>query len=228
MKKKVKENTEQPEKKEKIPWDKIKHDYVTGEITYMELSKKYKVSLESIKKQARKTEKRKGWVSLKREHRNKVYEKAEQKEAEKAAKEIVSNREKIFKEGENLLREVQKAVRQLSDVIVEHETVEKVTEFDYQVKKAKKETITTVKDVEIVEGMVDTKGLKNLADALLKIRDILTGSETEDDKFGIIELPAMEMPVPPSDDDEAEEGGGEDGGDTDTSQNDMDSDSKTE
>ena len=225
MKKKVKENTEQPEKKEKIPWDKIKHDYVTGEITYMELSKKYNVSLESIKKQARKTDKRKGWVSLKREHRNKVYEKAEQKEAEKAAKEIVTSRQKVKSIADELISAMQTAVRQLSEVVVEHSTVTKTQKYEG---KNMTETVTAVKDIEIMEGLVNTKALREISDSLTKVSALLAETDTEEDKFGIIELPAMEMPVPPSDDDEAEEGGDEDGGNTDASQNDMDSDGKTE
>lgn len=182
----------------KIPWNKIKHEYVTGNVTYKELSEKYNVSIETIKKKARKTAKRKGWVLLKQEHRNKVYTKAEQKSADKSVKEILSNKQRIQNAAEDLLSEAEKAVKQLSSLIVEHEVVEKETEFDYTVKKPKKEKTTTIKDIEVVEGLVDTKALKNLSDAFLKISTLLAGTDPEDKgQYGIIELPAIEEPVPP-------------------------------
>ena len=187
-----------PAENVKIPWNKIKHEYVTGNVTYKELSEKYGVSIETIKKKARKTAKRKGWVLLKQEHRNKVYTKAEQKSADKSVKEILSNKQRIQNAVEGLLSEAEKAVKQLSSLIVEHEVVEKETEFDYAVKKPKKETVTTTKDIEIIEGLVDTKALKNLSDAFLKISTLLTGTDPEEkEKYGIIELPAIETPIPP-------------------------------
>ncbi len=183
----------------KVNWNQIKHEYVTGDITYRELSEKYGVSIETIKKQARKTDKREGWVTLKRKHRDKVYTKAAQKSAENSAEEIVSNHQRVKDLGERLIDEAESAIKELRQFIVEHETVQKEVEFDYNTKKPKKETITTIKDIELIEGTVNTKGLMQVAKSLLLIRDLL-GAEKNEDNFGIIELPPMETPVAPSDD----------------------------
>lgn len=112
-------------KQKKINWSKIKHDYVTGELTYRELAEKYGVSIESIKKQARKTDKKQGWVTLKRKHRNNVYTKAQQKSEVQQSNEIVNYRKKIKSESERLIEKVSEAVMQLSEHLVEHETVVK-------------------------------------------------------------------------------------------------------
>lgn len=216
MKETKKKTTEKPEKKEKIPWEKIRHDYITGDYTYSELSKRYKVSLESIKKQARKTDKRKGWVSLKREHLNKVYEKAAQKEAEKAAKALVTGRQRAKTIAEDLIKAMETAVAELSSVLVEHQTVTKETKYEG---KNVTETVTTVKDVEMVEGLINTKSLKNISESLKTVVALLDETDPEEDKFGIIELPQIEIPVPPSDE-EPEKGGVEESGTSDTAEED--------
>ncbi len=204
-----KKETKKPDTKakpKKINWNKIKHEYVTGEITYRELAEKYGISIESVKKEARKTAKRKGWVTLKSEHRHNVYTKAEQESARKQGKELASYAEKAKSHAEKLVDVVGEAISELREYIVEHETTVKETEYDQNVHKPKKETVTKSKDIELIYGKVNTKSLKEIAETLEKLHRMLNESSEGGEEAGIIELPPMEVLTPPE---EPEEEGSE-------------------
>lgn len=194
--------------KGKINWNKIKHDYVTGEMTYRELAEKYGVSIESIKKEARKTSKRKGWVTLKSEHRNKVYTNAEQETAKKQGKKLATYSEKAKSHAERLVDMVGEAISELREYIVEHETTVKETEYDHNVHKPKKETVTKSKDIELIYGKINTKSLKEIAETLIKIKEIIDENKQDDGlEYGIVELPQMQELVPPEDEEESADSG---------------------
>lgn len=173
----------------KIPWDEMKHEYVTGNVTYSQLSKKYGVSIDSIKKKAQKTDKRKGWFSLRREFRNKTYTKAEQLTAEKRAKELARAHAKMFAAACDIIKKTEDAIKEVSKVIVEKETKTK-TCF------GKNEILKTKTEIEIIEGLVNTKSLLNLAKTLESVKELI-GEEKHKAPVGIIEIPQMQKPVPP-------------------------------
>ena len=211
MAEKEKKTTVDNENSERIPWEKIKLEYVKGNVTYRELSEKYGVSIETIKKKARKTAKTKGWVTLKSEYRNKSYTKAEQISVEKDAKEIASSREKVTKIIEDLIEKVETAVTELTTIVLENEK-KTIKQGD------KKQTITTKKSVALAKGPVNTKALKNLTDTIEKLSELLPEGNKKV-PVGIVEIPVMQVPAPPPElfeDAEASESGdveaGADGG----------------
>lgn len=202
-----KKETKEPETKaktKKINWNRIKHEYVTGDITYRELAEKYEVSIESIKKEARKTAKRKGWVTLKSEYRHNVYTKAEQETARKAGKKLASTGEKVKSHAEKLVDVIGEAITELREYIVEHETTVKETEYDLNVHKPKKETVTKSKDIELIYGKINTKSLKEISDALKTIQSLVTENKEDVEEYGVIELPPMEELTPPEDEEDKE------------------------
>ena len=202
-----KKETKEPETKaktKKINWNRIKHEYVTGDITYRELAEKYDVSIESIKKEARKTAKRKGWVTLKSEYRHNVYTKAEQETARKAGKKLASTSEKVKSHAEKLVDVIGEAITELREYIVEHETTVKETEYDLNVHKPKKETVTKSKDIELIYGKINTKSLKEISDALKTIQSLVTENKEDVEEYGVIELPPMEELTPPEDEEDKE------------------------
>lgn len=207
-----KKATEKTENTERIPWEKMKHEYITGNTTYKALSKKYGVSIETIKKKARKTAKTKGWVTLKSEYKNKAATKAEQISVEKDAKDIASSREKVTKIVDSLIKKVEKAVDELTTIVLENEK-RTIKQGD------KKQTITTKKSVVLTQGPINTKALKNLTDSVEKLNELLSVTGGKNTPVGIVEIPQMQKPVPPAElfeDTEASEGGeskaGADGG----------------
>lgn len=203
-----KKDTKEPDlkpKAKKINWNKIKHEYVTGDVTYRELADKYGISIESIKKEARKTAKRKGWVTLKSEHRHNVYTKAEQETARKQGKKLATSAEKAKEHAEKLVDMVGEAILELREYIVEHETTVKETEYDQNVHKPTKETVTKSKDIELIYGKINTKSLKEIAETLEKIHKLLGENSEGGEEAGIIELPAMEVLAPPEDEPESDE-----------------------
>ncbi len=202
--KKKREKPETKAKPKKINWNKLKHEYVTGDITYRELAEKYEVSIESIKKEARKTAKRKGWVTLKSEYRHNVYTKAEQETARKAGKKLASTGEKVKSHAEKLVDVIGEAITELREYIVEHETTVKETEYDQNVHKPKKETVTKSKDIELIYGKINTKSLKEISDALKTIQSLVTENKEDVEEYGVIELPPMEELTPPEDEEDKE------------------------
>ena len=202
--KKKREKPETKAKTKKINWNRIKHEYVTGDITYRELAEKYDVSIESIKKEARKTAKRKGWVTLKSEYRHNVYTKAEQETARKAGKKLASTGEKVKSHAEKLVDVIGEAITELREYIVEHETTVKETEYDLNVHKPKKETVTKSKDIELIYGKVNTKSLKEISDALKTIQSLVAENKEDVEEYGVIELPPMEELTPPEDEEDKE------------------------
>ena len=202
--KKKREKPETKAKTKKINWNRIKHEYVTGDITYRELAEKYDVSIESIKKEARKTAKRKGWVTLKSEYRHNVYTKAEQETARKAGKKLASTGEKVKSHAEKLVDVIGEAITELREYIVEHETTVKETEYDLNVHKPKKETVTKSKDIELIYGKINTKSLKEISDALKTIQSLVAENKEDVEEYGVIELPPMEELTPPEDEEDKE------------------------
>ena len=202
--KKKREKPETKAKTKKINWNRIKHEYVTGDITYRELAEKYDVSIESIKKEARKTAKRKGWVTLKSEYRHNVYTKAEQETARKAGKKLASTSEKVKSHAEKLVDVIGEAISELREYIVEHETTIKETEYDQNVHKPKKETVTKSKDIELIYGKINTKSLKEISDALKTIQSLVTENKEDVEEYGVIELPPMDKLTPPEDEEDKE------------------------
>lgn len=202
--KKKREKPETKAKPKKINWNKLKHEYVTGDITYRELAEKYDISIESIKKEARKTAKRKGWVTLKSEYRHNVYTKAEQETARKAGKKLASTGEKVKSYAERLVDVIGEAITELREYIVEHETTVKETEYDLNVHKPKKETVTKSKDIELIYGKINTKSLKEISDALKTIQSLVTENKEDVEEYGVIELPPMEELTPPDDEEDKE------------------------
>lgn len=79
-------------------WGKIKTAYVTSEMSQREVAKKYGVSESQLSVRAS----NEGWVQLRREHRCKVQEKAQQKAAEKKADLMAAQLVDIGTAGENL------------------------------------------------------------------------------------------------------------------------------
>ena len=69
---------------EQFDWNKIKTEYITGNIGQNALAEKYGVSVCTLKKRAV----REGWVEEKRKHCTSVVRKAVQKEANRQAKEL--------------------------------------------------------------------------------------------------------------------------------------------
>ena len=77
----------------KIDWNKIKTEYVTGDINQRDLANKYKVNVRDLADHCRKE----GWVEQRKKYREQIAKKTEQKIANKKANELSKVLDASFK-----------------------------------------------------------------------------------------------------------------------------------
>ena len=101
--------------------------------------------------------------------------------------------ERILHISDRLLTKIEKSIDEIDRCIVKTKERTKNVEYDSDLKKPVSETLSEKENVEIVEGMIDKMGLKQLVSTLKDIKDIHLSfreggiSDDEDDK-GIIIL----------------------------------------
>lgn len=91
-----------------------------------------------------------------------------------------------------LLDKIEKSISEIDRCVIKTKERTKNVEYDFDLKKPVSESVEEKENIDIIEGMIDKMGLKQLVSTLKDIKDIhtgLTGTETEDDdETGIIVL----------------------------------------
>ena len=103
------------------------------------------------------------------------------------------DREKrILDISDKLLDKIEKYISEIDRCVIKTKERTKNVEYDFDLKKPVSESVEEKENIDIIEGMIDKMGLKQLVSTLKDIKDIhtgLTGTETEDDdETGIIVL----------------------------------------
>lgn len=102
------------------------------------------------------------------------------------------DREKrILDISDKLLDKIEKSISEIDRCVIKTKERTKNVEYDFDLKKPVSESVEEKENIDIIEGMIDKMGLKQLVSTLKDIKDIhtgLTGTETEDDETGIIVL----------------------------------------
>ena len=101
--------------------------------------------------------------------------------------------ERILHISDRLLTKIEKSIDEIDRCIVKTKERTKSVEYDSDLKKPVNETLLEKENVEIVEGMIDKMGLKQLVSTLKDIKDIhlsfAEGNNINDDEdTGIIVL----------------------------------------
>lgn len=125
----------------------------------------------------------KGWKEKKRQNSDKIVtktiEKVTEKQSEKEAQQIVD----IKGIATDLATNLQKATEQLEKYIVKSKGKTKRVTYDLLTNKITSEVIEENEGIAIIDGIVDTKKLKELSSALKDINDILNDRK-EDNNTG--------------------------------------------
>ena len=95
-------------------WNKIKNEYINGNISYAKLAKKHKVSLQAIKDRGT----REKWVAQKKEQQTKIQLVTNQKTAEKIAEKQADFAAELQSTANELLKKIHKAVQE-TDIHIE-------------------------------------------------------------------------------------------------------------
>ena len=103
------------------------------------------------------------------------------------------DREKrILDISDKLLDKIEKSISEIDRCVIRTKERTKNVEYDFDLKKPVSESVEEKENIDIIEGMIDKMGLKQLVSTLKDIKDIhtgLSGTESEeDDDTGIIVL----------------------------------------
>lgn len=152
-------------------WNTIREDYLSSSLSYRDLCQKYDVKYGSLAKVAA----NEGW------HRKKT-----------ASEDTALSREdRILKISDRLLDKIEKSITELDRCIVKNKEKTKTVEYDYDTKKPINEVVEEKEDIQIIEGMIDKMGLKQLVSTLKDIKDIhlsMSGESVSEEESGIIML----------------------------------------
>ena len=137
-----------------IPWDQIKTEYVTGQMTYRQLCKKYRVSYSTLNVHARCDH----WVEAREKHRMRTLEKSLDKIGDQQAESLAQ----VNDLADQLLQKLEKAIGELDLQVIQWK--EKGESQDGKWEKTYEQTQPG--------GTVDRQGLKALSASLKELKAI--------------------------------------------------------
>lgn len=195
-------------KKKRASPEKIRTEYVTGNISLRDLAQKYGIPYRTI--QDRSTAE--GWVAARKAHREKTVAKACEMIAESQARDTASL---ITQSAEKLLEAANTAISQLQTPVTAWKCEEETNNG-----KTTREYLTLNPGS---TGAVDAKALRNIAGALKDIAQILNlrprldqeeqeariaalrarvpeKDDEDGNRHGVVVLPAAQPPKPPEED----------------------------
>lgn len=102
-------------------------------------------------------------------------------------------RERIITLSDRLLDKIEQSINEIDRCIMKTKEKTKTVEYDYDLKKPVAETVEEKENIEIIDGMIDKMGLKQLVSTLKDIKDIqlsISGGDNipEDDECGVVVL----------------------------------------
>ena len=151
-------------------WSAIKDEYLSSDVSYRELCTRHGIKYGALSKIASKE----GWHA---ERKNK-------------SAPALSREERILSISDTLLDKIEKSISELDRCVVKCKEKTKTLEYDYDTKKPINEVVEEKEDIQIIEGMIDKMGLKQLVSTLKDIKDIhrsIEGDEsTDEEESGVI------------------------------------------
>lgn len=155
-----------------VNWNKVKSEYINGYISQRKLADKHEIPYQTLRDRATKEK----WFEKRKEQREKISAKTEQKTADILAEREADRLLRISNAADRLLEKIEEATEQLDQFIVTNKVKQK--EVKYVSDKAgfgkpSKEIVKEVEDKRVVKAThLDRLGLKQLASALKDLRDI--------------------------------------------------------
>lgn len=185
-------------------WAKIRAEYVNSKISLSKLAEKYGVSKSTLLKKSAKEK----WGEERKKKAKRKADKVAEKLHEKDIKQTVKDIERCCNAAGKLIDKINKAINEVDKNVYVSTEEKSVEDLYVEGENGEPNVQHTKKNVKIkttkYDTLVDTKKISELSKSLLNIKQILTDIDdnTEDGMSGIIEIPAMEVLVPP---DESEE-----------------------
>lgn len=181
----------------RIDWKKIKAEYVTGEISLANIAKKYGVSASAVQKKSVKEK----WAQEKRKQHKKAADKVAKKLNDKNVRKTVNDIERVCSAASKLIAKINRAIDEVDKREVVTVKTKKTKTNGVNEKGQAQEVEETAREtnIAIYNGLVDTKSIAEISKSLLNIKQVLNGTEQNENekKVGIIELPTMQLLIPP-------------------------------
>lgn len=158
-----------------INWLQIRLEYETTNTSYRKIADKHGVSFPTLRDRA----KREGWIKSKKETHDKIVTKTLQKTVTRIAEKESSRSVRILNISDKLADKIEEAVGQLENYIVTNKVKTKTITYDPDTKKPSKEVVVENEVKDIVSGIIDKHGLKQLTAALKDIKDLYPVEDDE-------------------------------------------------
>ena len=160
-------------------WSLIKTDYVTGDLGYREIAKKYGVSMNTLAKRAG----REGWPEERQKARNRIASKVQRKTETAVANKEAARVSRLLVISDRLLDKLDQAVDELDRAMVKRKKRTRTIQYTDPGAPGKptKEIINDDESIETCEAPLDRFGIQQLSLALKNIRDVQAGSAAADD-----------------------------------------------
>lgn len=160
-------------------WNKIRNEYISGNISYRKLAEKHDISFNTLKDRAI-AEK---WFEKKKAQHNKIEIKTQQITAEKLAKQEAERLLRISKAADTLLAKIEQATEQLDQFIVTNRVKQKEVKYisnEAGFGKPEKEVVKEIEDKRVIKAdHLDRAGLKQLTSALKDLKEIQLTTKEE-------------------------------------------------
>lgn len=173
-----------------VNWNKIKNEYINGDISYAKLAKKHKVSLQAIKDRGT----REKWVAQKKEQQTNIQQITNQKTAEKIAEQESNLIIDVQNTAAKLLEKLNIAIEQ-TDLYIERTKIKVPTKVRDEKTGKLYDAYKESEEVRLAhKNGLNVNSLKQLASALKDIQSIqMAGKEsvmTETPNINITIAPA--------------------------------------
>lgn len=151
-----------------------KQEYISSDLRLSEIAKKHGIKYGKLRYRAKKE----NWDALR----------------EDAKENETQREERILCLSDRLLDKIERSINEIDRCVIKTKERTKSVEYDAECRKPVNECVTEKENIEIVDGMVDKMGLKQLVSTLKDIKDIhmsINGSSAEndaDDESGVIIL----------------------------------------
>lgn len=160
-------------------WGLIKTDYVTGDLGYREIAKKYKISMNTLTKRAG----REGWPKARQEARNRIAARVQRKTETAIANQEAARVSRLLVISDRLLDKLDQAVDELDRAMVKRKKRTRTIQYTDPGAPGKptKEIINDDETIETCQAPLDRIGIQQLSLALKNIRDVQAGSASQED-----------------------------------------------
>jgi len=161
-----------------MDWNRVRTEYINGDISYAKLAKKHNISLQALKDRGA----REKWVEQRKKQHAEIQQRTNQKTAEKLAEREANRLMRMSNAADTLLEKIELATEQLDQFITISKARQKEIGYNDMGKPDKENTRETEEKRIVKVNHLDRAGIKQLASALKDLKDIQFTANEENER----------------------------------------------